>query len=176
MRFTTVFTALVACVSTTDAAITWTLEKAANPTADQRDAYGRIENAMRLAADRYNRLGSATKNIRVSYNTGVPTADANYNGSLRFGANRSYMNERTALHEISHTVGIGQTAAFDRKCAANDWPSATRLLRSWDGNAAKINCGGGHIWPYGLNYDNEWSETNANRHVQLVNAMIRDGM
>lgn len=55
------------------------------------------------------------------------------------------------MHEISHTLGIGQTAAFDTKCAANDWATATPLLRSWDGASAKINCGGGHIWPYGLN-------------------------
>lgn len=55
------------------------------------------------------------------------------------------------MHEISHTLGIGQTAAFNTKCAANDWATATPLLRSWDGQSAKINCGGGHIWPYGLN-------------------------
>jgi len=55
------------------------------------------------------------------------------------------------MHEISHTLGIGQTAAFNTKCAANDWATATPLLRSWDGANAKINCGGGHIWPYGLN-------------------------
>lgn len=61
------------------------------------------------------------------------------------------MTERTAMHEISHTLGIGQTAAFNTKCAANDWATATPLLRSWDGASAKINCGGGHIWPYGLN-------------------------
>jgi hypothetical protein len=28
----------------------------------------------------------------------------------------------------------------------------------------------------GLNYDTEWSETNANRHVQLIDAMLKDGM
>lgn len=81
----------------------------------------------------------------------VATADGNYNGNIRFGSNRAYMTERTAMHEISHTLGIGQTAAFDTKCAANDWATATPLLKSWDGSSAKINCGGGHIWPYGLN-------------------------
>ncbi|KAK2036554.1 ricin B lectin [Colletotrichum somersetense] len=167
---------IVAYATTVQSAITWTLQKATNPTADQTDAYNKIEAAMRLAVARHSRLGSATKSIRVYYTPGVPTAEANYNGDLRFGTNRAYMNERTALHEISHTLGVGQTAAFDRKCAAGDWASALPLLRSWDGSAAVINCGGSHIWPYGLNYDNEWSETNANRHVQLINAMIRDGM
>ncbi|KAF5027616.1 hypothetical protein F66182_287 [Fusarium sp. NRRL 66182] len=175
MRFSLI-TAVLACTSTASATINWSLAKVANPSADQADAYRRIEDAMRLAAGRYNRLSSATKTVRVTYVPGVPTADANYNGSIRFGSNRSYMNERTALHEISHTLGIGQTAAFNDRCAANNWPSATRLLQSWDGAGVRINCGGGHIWPYGLNYDNEWSETNANRHVQLINAMLRDGM
>jgi hypothetical protein len=168
--------ALLAYASTASAAITWTLAKAASPTADQRDAYTRIEAAMRLAVARYSRFSRASKTIRVSYSPGVPTAEANYNGDLRFGSNRAYMSERTAMHEISHTLGVGQTAAFDRKCAAGDWRTALPLLRSWDGAAAKISCGGSHFWPYGLNYDNEWSETNADRHVKLVEAMLVDGM
>jgi hypothetical protein len=158
------------------AAITWSLAKASNPTADQRDAYTKIEAAMQKAVLRYSKYSDANKVIRVAYAPGVPTAEANYNGDLRFGSNRSYMNERTAMHEISHTLGVGQTAAFDRKCAAGDWRTALPLLRSWDGASAKINCGGSHIWPYGLNYDTEWSETNANRHVQLIEAMLTDGM
>lgn len=168
--------AVLAYASTASCAITWNLQRVQNPTADQGDAYSRIENAMRLAVARYSRFSDANKSIRVYYSPGVPTAEANYNGDLRFGSNRSYMTERTAMHEISHTLGIGQTAAFDRKCAAGDWRTALPLLRSWDGQNAKISCGGGHFWPYGLNYDNEWSETNANRHVQLVEAMLTDGM
>ena len=59
------------------------------------------------------------------------------------------MTERTAMHEISHTLGVGQTAAFNTKCAAGDWKTALPLLRSFDGANAKITCGGGHFWPYG---------------------------
>ncbi|KAK7977024.1 hypothetical protein PG996_003096 [Apiospora saccharicola] len=167
---------VAASLAVAEGAINWTLEKAGNPTADQSDAYAKIESAMKLAAARHARLGSASKNIRVYYTPGVPTAEANYNGDLRFGSNRAYMNERTALHEVSHTLGVGQTAAFDRKCASGDWRTALPLLRSWDGPSAKINCGGSHFWPYGLNYDTEWSETNADRNVLMVNAMIKDGM
>ena len=144
MRFSALFVAL-ACLSTASAAITWSLQKVGNPTADQADAYTRIEAAMRAAVARYGRLSSATKTIRVSYSPGVPTAEANYNGDLRFGSVRSYMNERTAMHEIAHTLGIGQTAAFNTRCAANNWPKATALLQSWDGAGVRINCGGGHI-------------------------------
>ncbi|GJC85712.1 hypothetical protein ColLi_08550 [Colletotrichum liriopes] len=169
-------TIVVAAASTAQGAITWTLEKAANPTDDQKDAYTKIEAAMKLAAARHAKLGNAEKTIRVSYTPGVPTAEASYNGDLRFGSNRSYMNERTALHEIAHTLGVGQTSAFNSKCSSGDWPKAAPLLNSWDGSNAKISCGGGHFWPHGLNYDNEWSETNADRHVQIINAMLADGM
>ncbi|WYZ36570.1 hypothetical protein EsH8_II_000076 [Colletotrichum jinshuiense] len=167
---------IAASTSVAQGAITWTLEKATNPTSDQSDAYTKIEAAMKLAVARHAELGSASKTLRVYYTPGVPTAEANYNGDVRFGSNRSYMNERTALHEISHTLGVGQTSAFNSKCSSGDWATALPLLRSWDGSDATISCGGSHFWPYGLNYDTEWSETNANRHVQIVNAMIADGM
>ncbi|KAI0868152.1 hypothetical protein GGS24DRAFT_494778 [Hypoxylon argillaceum] len=168
--------AVITYACAASAAINWTLQKAANPTADQQDAYGRIESAMRLAAARYARFTAAAKTVRVYYSPGVPTAEASYNGDLRFGADRAYMTERTAMHEIAHTLGVGQTAAFDRLCAAGTWPTALPLLRSFDGAAAKISCGGGHFWPYGLNYESEWSETNGDRHVRMVDAMLADGM
>ncbi|KAK3296698.1 uncharacterized protein B0H64DRAFT_390100 [Chaetomium fimeti] len=159
------------------AALTFSLQRAGNPSADQNDAYQRIQSAMTQAVARYNRLAPrASKALTVQYEPSVATADGNFNGNIRFGSNRAYMNERTALHEISHTLGIGQTRAFDDRCAANNWPGATRLLQSWDGQGAKINCGGGHIWPYGLNYDDEMSETNAERHCLLIDAMLADGL
>ncbi|KAH8169108.1 hypothetical protein LIA77_11234 [Sarocladium implicatum] len=173
MRFATVITT---CASVASATITWNLAKASNPSEDQLDAYSRIEAAMTAAADRHNRLGDAQKSINVRYDPGIPTAEANINGDLGFGSNRGFMSERTALHEISHTLGVGQSGGYYSHCDSGDWPSALPLLRSWDGADAVINCGGGHIWPYGLNYDNEYSDLNAERHVLLINAMIDDGM
>ncbi|KAI1375829.1 hypothetical protein F4677DRAFT_102188 [Hypoxylon crocopeplum] len=175
MRFS-ILAAALTYASAASGAITWSLQKASSPTTDQAEAYSRIEAAMRLAVARYARYSDASKTVHVYYSPGVPTAEANYNGDLRFGSDRSYMTERTAMHEIAHTLGVGQTAAFDQKCAANNWATATPLLQSWDGSSARINCGGGHFWPYGLNYETEWSETNGNRHVQLVDAMLADGM
>ncbi|KAF2727076.1 hypothetical protein EJ04DRAFT_479616, partial [Polyplosphaeria fusca] len=171
-----ILVAALAYATTTSAALQWTLQKASNPTSDQSDAYTKIDAAMRQAATRYASCTNCNKNIKVYYAPGVPTAEASYNGDLRFGSDRQYMTQRTAMHEISHTLGVGQTAAFDRKCAAGDWKTALPLLRSWDGQSAKISCGGSHFWPYGLNYETEWSETNAERHVKMVSAMIADGM
>lgn len=166
--------ALCSCAS---AALTYTLTESSNPTADESDAYALIKSAMDAAIARHEDNGStATKTITVEYNTGVTTADGNFNGNIRFGANRAYMTERTALHEISHTLGVGQTAGFTANCDAGNWPTANKLVESFDGSGTTIACGGSHFWPYGLNYEDEMSDTNADRHVQIINAMLTDGL
>jgi hypothetical protein len=163
---------------TAAAEITWTLVRASNPTADQQDAYARITSAMNAAVARYNALSDLTKAITVSYVPGVPTADGNTNGSIRFGSNRSYMTERTALHETAHTLGVGLSSGWNSLGGSGTWTGAqaTALVRQYDGGSAVIHTGGGHFWPYGLNYENEFSQTNADRHVFLVVAMKRDGL
>ncbi|KMS68861.1 hypothetical protein ACM01_37400 [Streptomyces viridochromogenes] len=159
------------------ATITWTLERASNPTEDQRTAYDLITRAMNAAVARYNNLSDLGKTITVRYDPGVPTADGNINGTIRFG-NRGYMNERTALHEIAHTIGVGTSSGWSRLGGSGTWTGAqaTSLVRQFDGTSAKISTGGGHFWPYGLNYDNEFSNTAADRHVRIVAAMVRDGL
>jgi hypothetical protein len=160
------------------ATITWTLERAGNPTADQQSAYTQITSAMNAAVARYNNLSDLGKTITVRYDTSVPTADGNINGTIRFGSNRSYMTERTALHEIAHTIGVGTSARWSSLGGSGTWTGAqaTALVRQFDGSSAKLSTGGGHFWPYGLNYDNEFSGTAADRHVRIVEAMVRDGL
>ncbi|MCX5259391.1 hypothetical protein OOK27_35600 [Streptomyces canus] len=160
------------------ATITWTLERASNPTADQQAAYTLITSAMNAAVARYNNLSDLGKSITVRYDTSVPTADGNLNGTIRFGSNRSYMTERTALHEIAHTIGVGTSSGWSSLGGSGTWTGAqaTALVRQFDGSSAKLSTGGGHFWPYGLNYENEFSGTAADRHVQIVAAMVRDGL
>ncbi|CAM5685478.1 hypothetical protein [Streptomyces canus] len=160
------------------ATITWTLERASNPTADQQAAYTLITSAMNAAVARYNNLSDLGKSITVRYDTSVPTADGNLNGTIRFGSNRSYMTERTALHEIAHTIGVGTSSGWSSLGGSGTWTGAqaTALVRQFDGSSAKLSTGGGHFWPYGLNYENEYSGTAADRHVQIVAAMVRDGL
>jgi hypothetical protein len=159
------------------ATITWTLERAANPTQDHVTAYNLITTAMNAAVARYNNLSDLGKNITVRYDPGVPTADGNLNGTIRFG-NRGYMTERTALHEIAHTIGVGTSAGWASLGGSGTWrgAQATALVKQFDGSGATLSTGGGHFWPYGLNYDNEFSNTAADRHVQIVAAMVRDGL
>lgn len=159
------------------ATITWTLERAANPTQDQQTAYNLITTAMNAAVSRYNNVSDLGKTITVRYDPGVPTADGNINGTIRFG-NRSYMTERTALHEIAHTIGVGTSSGWSSLGGSGTWrgAQATALVKQFDGSGAALSTGGGHFWPYGLNYENEFSSTAANRHVQIVAAMVRDGL
>lgn len=158
--------------------ITYTLHRSANPTADELDAYDRITAAVDAAVARYNAGSDITKVLNVYYAPGVPTAEGSNNGDLRFGSNRSFMVEGTALHEISHTIGVGQNGGWYSHCVDGVWdgPNATAVVRSFDGGGAQLNCGGSHIWPYGLNYSNEFSEVAFDRHVEVVEAMLADGM
>ncbi|MFI6698925.1 hypothetical protein ACIBJC_08060 [Streptomyces sp. NPDC050509] len=157
--------------------ITWTLERASNPTQDQLTAYGLITTAMNAAVARYNNLSDLGKSITVRYDPGVPTADGNINGTIRFG-NRGYMTERTALHEIAHTIGVGTSGSWSSLTSGGTWrgAQATALVKRFDGAGATLSAGGGHFWPYGLNYENEFSNTAGDRHVQIVVAMVRDGL
>ena len=103
---------------------------------------------------------------------------AEINGTIRFGSNRSYMTERTALHEIAHTIGVGTSANWNSLSSGGTWhgAQATALVKQFDGSGATLSTGGGHFWPYGLNYENEFSNTAADRHIQIVAAMVRDGL
>ncbi|MDH6492415.1 hypothetical protein M2157_008414 [Streptomyces sp. SAI-127] len=129
------------------ATITWTLERASNPTADQQAAYTLITSAMNAAVARYNNLSDLGKSITVRYDTSVPTADGNLNGTIRFGGNRSYMTERTALHEIAHTIGVGTSSGWSSLGGSGTWTGAqaTALVRQFDGSSAKLSTGGGHF-------------------------------
>ena len=168
----------VAREQTAAATITWSLERASNPTHDQQTAYDLITKAMNAAVARYNNLSDLGKSITVRYDPSVPTADGSNNGTIRFGSNRSYMTERTALHEIAHTIGVGTSANWNSLSSGGTWhgAQATALVKQFDGSGATLSTGGGHFWPYGLNYENEFSNTAADRHVQIVAAMVRDGL
>ena len=155
--------------------LSWTMTSTGVPAA----TLSRITAAMNDAVARYNAIANwPARTLTVQYNTGVATADGSTNGNIRFGPNASYQAVRTAMHEIAHTYGVGLSAGWNANI--NNYlftgANAVAKLQSYDGPGAVINTGGGHFWPYGLNYDNEWSETNATRHVNIVAAMVADGM
>lgn len=160
--------------------LTYTLVRVSNPTADQQDAYNRITSAMNAAVAMYNGQTNLSRHVTVHYVPSVPTADANINGTIRFGSNRSYMNQRTAMHEIGHTFGVGTSSRWNQLIVNGVFTGAntTRTLRGMVGESptAVIRGDSQHFWPYGLNYNSEWSTVNGQRHARIVAAMKADGI
>ncbi len=143
------------------------------------DAVTRITNAMNDACARYNAGADwEARMLNVSYNPGVPTADANVIGNIRFGANPSFQSTRTAMHEMGHCYGVGQTGNWSNLTDGGTYSGANGIaaIKAFETQNSKISGGGGHFWPYGLNYDNEWSEAGAFRHVKIVRSMDLDGV
>jgi len=132
-----------------------------------------ISNSVAEAVNIYNANGSFNKHLNIYYSAGVPTAQANYDGVMTFGGSR---NTRVALHEISHTLGIGTHSAYWSLITGGSWngPAANTLLSGFDGSGSVMHGDSQHIWPYGLNYDSEDSATNRVRHVKIVEAMRCD--
>lgn len=137
------------------------------------DIRAQIIYAMDGAVAQYNRYGTFNKHITANYNAGVPTAQASYSGWLDFGGSRNY---RVALHEIAHTLGVGTAPNFCSFVSNGTWTGANGIaqVRQFDGPSANVSSDCTHIWPYGLNYDNEGGTENFRRHVLIVAALRRD--
>lgn len=148
--------------------------------------YKLIKQAMDSACWYYNRYTNFRGNIYVYYNSGIPTAQASYHGSIGFGPNTGYMWVGTAMHEVAHFVGSGTRWEWQSKLSAGVWTgkAASDLLKSWTGEVLKgdNNSNPIHFWPYGINYKTEITNLGsiANqqqalmRHCLLVKAMVVD--
>ena len=156
--------------------LTYTLQRAANPTTAEQAAYDGITAAMNTALMHYNCYTNITKVLSVSYVPSVATADGNTNGSIRFGSMAS-MNFVTAMHETSHTLGVG-APAFDALIVNGVFTgaAATAQLREITGDPAEeVHGDSQHFWPYGLNYESEYmSIADAINHCKMVVAIRRD--
>jgi hypothetical protein len=157
--------------------VTYMLAKAANPTQTEQSAYDAITCAMEGAVAYYNCNTAITKQLNVSYVPSVQTADGNINGSIRFG-NDSDMQCVTAMHEIAHTVGVGQASNWGTFASNGTFTgmNATAELRAITGNAMDVlHCDSQHFWPYGLNYVTEAHSTeDLVDHCRIVTAIRKD--
>jgi len=157
--------------------VTYTLERAGAPTADQTDAYNRISTAMDKAVAVYNCYTTLTKALQVQYNPGVPTADGNYNGTIRFGS-RASMVQATATHETAHTMGVGTYSGWASRVSGGRWTGSNAIneLRAITGDsAAVLFADGSHFWPNGLNQASEaGSPDDYVNHTRMVLALRRD--
>lgn len=128
---------------------------------------------MNEAVALYNANGYFPKTLWADYDASVPTAQASYSGWIDFGGQ---ISTRTALHEISHTLGVGQVSAWNTNRSGNTWTGtfAINRVKLFDGPAATLSADAQHFWPYGLNQSSEDGTTNRVRHVKMVAAMRRD--
>jgi len=144
-----------------------------------------ITEAMDGATEYYNCYADLTKSITVNYKPGVPTAEANVDGQLSFGENKEYIQLPTAMHEVAHTLGVG-FSPWDELVQDGRWtgPAAREVIenlppeeRDPDEVSQRdyLTTGGGHFWPYGLNYASEYlSEWSLINNVRIVAAMQLD--
>jgi hypothetical protein len=159
---------------------TYTFNKSQNPGAEELAAYGRLQVAIDSAVWYFNNYTSVTKHVYLNYVDGVPTADANNQGWMRFGTNSSYQHLRTMLHEASHTLGTG-TSSWWWSTLVNgklQAPSVTALLRLiTNDNTAQLSGDSQHYWPYGLNQNSEVTTSWDFAYTCLIiEAMRKDGL
>jgi hypothetical protein len=138
-----------------------------------------IKDSMDQAVIQYNSLGVFEKHVTANNDNSVPNADGSYSGNIRFG---SQYTRRCALHELSHTLGVGTGPgwyAYDGSVSLMDndrWRGmyGNAQLSVFDGPGSVVPGSPGHILVYGENYDQESNPTNDYRHILLVAAMRRD--
>ncbi len=133
------------------------------------DVNNRISYAINTAIDYYwNNLTSIHGfGISVTYSPGTPTADCSYGGGMRVGANSSYQQPGTIMHESLHGIGVGTHGMWwsadmrengDRGVWLGD--RVTEAVRFWDNSTtATITGDNTHLWPYGCNGASEDSHT-----------------
>ncbi|MEY4386383.1 MAG: hypothetical protein RLY20_1666 [Verrucomicrobiota bacterium] len=114
-----------------------------------------VSNSVVAAAALFNQYGSFNKSWDVYYNSGIPTAEANYTGYMGFGSQRTI---RTVLHEGSHTLGMGTTTAYANLIASGVWAGdygRQAELDTYNSYADGLHGDGHAIWPGGMNYETE---------------------
>jgi len=162
--------------------ITYVLAKSASPTPTEQAAYDKIKIAMDKAISYYDCYTSISKSLNVSYVPSVETADGNINGSIRFGMNTTYMDYRSAMHEIAHTLGIGQASNWASFLSGGRFTGQHAALQLQAINAKlatplypEVHADTQHFWPYGLNQQSEVkSEADLIAHCQMVVAIRQD--
>lgn len=160
--------------------LTYTFNKTATPSAAEQAAYARLQIAIDSAVWYVNNYTSAVKHVWLNYVPGVPTADANNEGWMRFGTGEGYQNLRTMLHELNHTFGTGTTSWWTGKIAGGKYQGAfaNEILNKIQKSAgAQISGDTQHWWPYGLNQNAEvTSSWDYVFNCLLIEQMRRDGL
>lgn len=136
----------------------------------------RIKAAFDLATTYYNNFTSIVKHVTVNYSPGTPTADANFNGWINMGSNAAYQKAGTAMHEMAHTVGVGQHAKYWELMVNGKWQGkcANEILQMMTNDPlAYVKGDNTHFWPYGINGAHEDAGSD---NLYMMSALIVQGM
>ncbi len=157
-----------------------------NGGADNRD---RIDQAVKSGVYYYNNLTSVKNHhLSVNYNAGTPTAEASYGGYMQFGANPSYQRTGTALHEMNHTIGVGQhwiwyggNSPLRAEGSRGKWlgERANKLVQFLQNNTDGYMTGDAvHMWPFGINgaHEDSGDEFLYTAHALVTQALGEDGL
>jgi hypothetical protein len=132
--------------------VTYTLacDSSANP-----EPFRLITEAMDSACSYYSKYTPFIENIYVYFEPGIPTAQANFHGSIGFGANTRYMWVGTAIHEMAHYFGSGTSDEWHALLLNGVWTGevANELVKSATGDV--LHGDNQHYWPYGINQKEE---------------------
>ncbi len=76
---------------------------------------------------------------------------------------------------MAHYLGL-PSGNWSNLLSSGSWsgPLAAALVKQFDGDDAAIRGDSAHFWPYGLNYDSEWSAVSSYRQIAMVYAMRGD--
>ncbi len=141
-------------------------DPASSPEAQQ------VANSVAVAAAFYNQNGSFNKHWSVYHNTGIPTAEGNYDGYMGYGGTR---NERVVFHEASHTFGMGTHSSYPGLIAGGTWKGKYgNIARAESFGGGALNGDGHAVWPSGFNYDNEDGFLNRHYHTRVMAAIRAD--
>ncbi len=178
-RIFVAFLVVAASAVPAKAVLTYSLEGVAGwPNQAHYDA---AVAAIQAVTNRYNAYapnGFNNYNVYVYYDAGIPTAQASWGGAIGFGG--TYPAERVMQHEMAHFVGLPDWNTWSGTgsglMAGGVWQGAiaNQLIQQFEGDGAELHGDSIHFWPYGLNYDSEWSELSGQRQVALVYAMRAD--
>ncbi|MFB6318908.1 hypothetical protein [Saccharicrinis sp. FJH54] len=135
--------------------------------------YALIKEALDSACYYYNRYTEFKANIHVYYSSGIPTAQANYHGSIGYGPNTSYMWVGTTMHEMAHYFGSGTSNAYWNNMINGVWQGAAAKALCQQLTGQELHGDNTHFWPLGINYRSEVSSaTDLINHAKLVQAML----
>jgi hypothetical protein len=156
--------------------VSYMLQQKSAPSSAETMAYARIRMAMDTAVEKYNCYTNLSRQVNVTYDPNVQTADGSTGGTIRFGSEAS-MHFVTAMHELGHVFGVGSTQfkPLVQNGVFTGQTATAEMRRISSDPMATVKSDGTHFWPYGLNYVSEYkSEADLISHCAIVVAIRKD--